>query len=528
MHAVLPHIPIAAQFGGIDYVVLCAYFLGSVTLGVAMGRGQSSLTDYFVAGRRMSWVLVAVSIIASDLSAISYMGTPAWIFNHDLKYPLAGVLSPLAFLIVVFLFVPLYHRLHVFTVYEYLERRFHPIARTVVALLFLFQRGVWLACALYIPSLAVATVADLPVVPCIVVTGFLTTLYTVKGGMKAVIWTDCLQFLVTMGGLIYMILMLLAYFHWDLADVWSKAGTLTGAETGTTLTTWIDWRMDFGTEGTIWSLLALYVIYNMGTYGTDQVIAQRYFTMGSYREIAKSILGSGVLNVAANLLLALFGLLLVVYYRQRPELAATLSRADQILPHFMANVLPVGFRGLVLAAILAATMSAVSAGLNSFATVGIMDLYKRHFRQQAADDGRDLTRARRLTFVLGALATAAAVWVSTRQTTIMQTAAAMASKFIGPITGIFLLGAITKRGNIVGLFAGVAVGLIGAFAIDWAPIARHVNWMWTAPEACALTLAAGYVVSLLVPVTTLRTAGTDAPVPVPLSVAPEPEVIEHS
>ncbi len=493
----------------LDYAVIAAYMAAVVVLGSWVGRGQKSTEAYLLAGRRMGWILVCVSIIATDLSAVSYMGVPGWLYTHDLKYFTGVVLfSPLIMLLVVVVFARIYFRLKVFTVYEYLEIRFHPLARTVIAVLFLFQRGVWLAGAIYIPSLAIVTAAGLPMegggpalIGCILVVGLVTTFYTTLGGIKAVIWTDFLQFLVLIGGLLLMIGMLLASYQWDVTALWVRAATLTAAETHTPHTNMISWKFDLVTEAAIWGLFLHLLTYQMGTYGADQVIAQRYFTVDSFRKVAKSVIGSGFLVSGTVYALAMFGLLLVVYYQDHPELAATLTKPDQILPHFVVHALPVGVRGLIVAAILAATMSSVSGGLNSFATVGVVDLYRRLFRraEHGSERGR-LVLAKVTTALSGLLVTLAAVWISTRKTDIVETVATLASYFVGPITGIFLLGALTRRAHVGGVVIGSVAGLIvSGLHYEWEPVKSYVNWMWVAPLTCAATFATGYLLSAITP-----------------------------
>jgi len=508
MNTAADSVILASVLSPVDYVVIATYMAAVMILGSLIGRGQKSTTSYLLAGRKMNWVVVCVSIIATDLSASTYMGVPGWLYTKDLKYFLGITFTPLSMLLVVVVFARTYHRLKVFTVYEYLEYRFHPFARTVISVLFLFQRGVWLAAVIYIPSLAVVTAAGLPLgtatsltlVGCIVAIGLVTTIYTFVGGMKAVLWTDFVQFIVLIGGLLGMIGILLASFNWDLPSVWARAGALTASETQTPHTTLVDWSFDFKTEAAVWVLFLHFVIYQMGTLGADQVVAQRYFTLDSFRKIAQSALGAGFLMVGTVYALALFGLLLVVHYNEHPELAATLVRPDQILPHFAVHVLPHGVRGLIIAAILAATMSSVSSGLNSFAAVGVMDLYKRHFdRARHMSERGLLTLARAITFVCGVLVTLVAIWISRKETNIVETVAALQSKFIGPITGIFFLGILTRRANTTGVVVGALAGLVVAFLFDVAPMKENVNWMWTAPMTCLTTFAVGYAVSLAAP-----------------------------
>src|SRR5262249_39207872 len=147
----------------------------------------------------------------------------------DLKYAMGALLMPPVMVIVVLLFVPMFFRLKVFTVYEYLDKRFHPAARTVTAILFLFLRGVHLGAAIYIPAVAFHTFLGVPEVQCIVLIGILTTIYTLLGGMKAVIWTDFLQFVVMFGGLFLMMGILLSFFHWDFSGTWAAASHIISA-----------------------------------------------------------------------------------------------------------------------------------------------------------------------------------------------------------------------------------------------------------------------------------------------------------
>ena len=490
-------IPLAVggSFGVADYLVLLAYLGVSVFIGTYAARGKKSFDDYCVADRRIPWWAACVSIVATDLSGVSYIGVPAWIYHHDLKYNAGIVLMPLVMLVVVLIFVPVFLRAGVYTIYQYLERRFHKQARTVTAILFLMKGFVHLGGAIYTPSLALASATAVPLWLCILIIGTCTTIYTMKGGMRAVIWTDLTQFIVLLGGLILMICIAMAGLGWDWAGTWHTASHLTSSESGTPYTTLVDWHFNLKTEATVWSLLAFYFVFNIGTYGTDQIAVQRYFTMKTFREVVKSVIGSGFVNVVTVALMAGLGLILVVYYHAHPQLAATLPRADDLLPHFVMNVLPTGVRGIIFAAIFAATMSCVSAGLNSFSTVGAIDLYRDLVKSDATDK-HYLFVARVLTAVSGLIITALGLLISLSHTSIIQTINSLLSIFIGPITAMFFLGIMTRRANIVGLLIGVAAGLLCGALLQWSSLGNDVNWLWLAPFGCATTFAVGYVASL--------------------------------
>jgi SSS family transporter len=491
----LPTLALAGTFGIADYLVLLAYLTVSVFIGAYASRGKKSFDDYCVADRRIPWWAACVSIVATDLSGVSYIGVPAWIYHHDLKYNFGIVLMPFVMLAVAIIFVPIFYHAGVYTIYQYLERRFNRRARTMTAALFLMKGFVHLGGAIYTPSLALTLATGVPLWVCILVIGLCTSLYTIKGGMRAVIWTDLIQFIVLFGGLILMICVAMAGLGWDWAGMWRTASHMNAPATGTPYTTMLDWHFNLKTEATVWSLLAFYFVFNMGTYGTDQIAVQRYFTVKNFREVVKSVIGSGFVNVITVALMAGLGLILVVYYHAHPELAKTLTRTDDVMPHFVMNVLPVGTRGIIFAAIFAATMSCVSAGLNSFSTVGAVDLYRELVKPDATDK-HYLFVAKILTGVSGIIVTALGLLVSLSHTTILQTINSLLSIFIGPITAMFFLGVLTRRANIVGLIIGVVTGLLFGGLLQWTSLGNDVNWLWLAPFGCVTTYVVGYLASL--------------------------------
>ena len=187
-------------FSFLDYSIMLIYILIMVGIGVWVGRGQKSTKEYFLAGRSMGWFPIGISTIASLYSAISYMGGPSEYRTHDLKITV-GMLSmiPTA-LVVMYVFMPFYHRLQVYTAYEYLEKRFNLSVRLLTSAFFVFWRILWMATAVYVPSLVLNTITGLPLIPMILAVGVIATLYTVVGGMRAVIWTDVAQFFVLTAG----------------------------------------------------------------------------------------------------------------------------------------------------------------------------------------------------------------------------------------------------------------------------------------------------------------------------------------
>src|SRR5688500_12764541 len=279
-----------AGFSTIDYLVVVIYLIGTVWLGLRFTRGQQSLERYFMAARSAPWWAVGISIIATNLSALTYLGSPAWVFKHDLQYDLGVVAVPLTMLLVVYLFVPFLARLRLFTIYEYLEHRFDLASRTFAASPFLLMRGGWLATAPYAQGLALGEITGWHIWTCIWMVGGVTALYTIFGGIEAVLWTDVMQFFVLVGGIFVMLIVALIPFGGSFGEVWRIA-----SEGGNTRM--FNFSLNPTIEITFWGVIIGRVVGDLCAYGSDQVIVQRYMTTGSKKEMAKAILFNGILVV---------------------------------------------------------------------------------------------------------------------------------------------------------------------------------------------------------------------------------------
>jgi SSS family transporter len=352
-----------ASFTILDYSVIAIYLIATVAIGLRFTKRQENVEDYFVAGRAAPSWAVAISAIATGLSAISYLGVPAWVYEHDLQLNAAIVLMPLAAWLVALLFVPLLARLRLMTIYEFLERRFNLAVRTFASGLFLILRGGWLAVGILTQSLLLNALSGMPLWLCIGITGVLTAVYTVFGGMEAVLWTDVMQFFVSVSGLIVMIVAVLISFHGDVPQIMQISH-----DAGRTRV--IDTTFDLA-KISLWGIVVFQIVDNLATYGSDQVMVQRFLASSDPKAMRRSVLLTGFMTIPVVGLLALVGLCLGAYYDRHPELAATLAGPNQIVPHFVAHVLPSGVAGLVIAAVIAETMSTLSGGFNSLATATV-------------------------------------------------------------------------------------------------------------------------------------------------------------
>jgi SSS family transporter len=487
-------------FGLAGYIVLGVYVLATVLLGLSFTRKQKSLAGYFLAERSAPWWAVGISVVACDLSAISYMGGPSWTFYNDLRYAMSSFVLPITAIIVAYLFVPFLARLKVFTIYEYLEHRFGLDSRLFASVAFLLQRASHIAVAVYAVALALQQIVGWPILVCVAVVGGVTTLYTVFGGMKAVLWTDVMQFFVLIGGIVVMAAVVLWAFNGDVAKIWQM-----NAEAGRTkmITASLNfWDPKFWMEMTIWGIVLGTMISSVGAYGSDQVLVQRYLAAGSARLMAKSLIFSGLLALPVSIVLFLLGLGFYAYYHD-PAHAAMLASLNElverthdvnmVLPHFVRNVLPSGLAGLVFAGLFAATMSVFSSGLNSLSTATCMDFITRLRRSRGDSSDLSLTTARWITFVWGAIITVAAMGVYVaKMGSLVETAVGIIGFFSGPLLGMFLLGMLTTRAGSLGAILGAVVGFVVAVGL-W----HHVSFVWYAVTGCVPTVVCGYLLSFI-------------------------------
>ena len=473
-----------AGFSALDWGVLILYFGASVAIGTSFYRRQTDTRDYFLAGRRISWMPIAISIIATDLSAISYMGIPALVYKTDLKYMLSALLFPLQMALVIVVFVPVLYRLNVYTVYEYLERRFNNAARLLASTLFLAGRGAWVATITFATAVVLAEITGMSVTSAILICGLTTTAYTLLGGLEAVIWTDVMQFFVLIGGALAIGIYVLLAFDGDVARIWSVASA--GGHTEL-----VDFSVDPTREYTFWGLLIGLTVYQVSVYGADQINVQRYFATKDLRQTIKATAGSAILLVPVLLLLYAIGIGLTAYYAEHATMRANLHSPDRVMADFTVNVLPAGLRGLVIAGIFAATMSSMSSGINSLTTSTLKDLLARI---HSTVGQREMLWARLVTAFWGLSGTAGALLMVDAKLTILERFNASYTLFAGPMVGMFLLALLTTRAT---SWPTITAALLGFAVTSGVAAWTSVNWLWYAPTGCAITMTVGYLGSVV-------------------------------
>jgi solute:Na+ symporter, SSS family len=470
-------------FSTLNYTILVIYLAAMLVIGLLFARRQKNTEDFFLGGRKMPWLAVGMSMYASLTSAVTFMALPGTAYRENIAFIVVSFASILVAPVLVTLFYPFYRRLRVTTSYEYVDRRFGPRARSASAGLFILARLGWLGLVIYAPSLALSVVSGIPLPVCILAMGVLATLYTVLGGMAAVIWTDVVQFILMLGGILWLIIALSGRAPGGAAGILSFArdsGHLHVADWSLSLTAMSGWIVGIG-----------YFFQLMQDYGTDQTTVQRMMAIPTSRGVTRAIFFNAGVDFVVIGALLFIGLGLFACQAADPALLPEGLSGDRLLPTFIVKGLPNGISGLLIAALFAAAMSSIDSGINCVSTVILCD-FVRPARQKEQTEAHDLKFARILTLALGVFATALAFYVASFER-LIEAYTHIVSLFNAPILGLFLLGMLTKRAH----FAGWVVGALAAIGTThYVSTYTDLHFSYQFPLALGLTLGIGYLASL--------------------------------
>ena len=476
----------SVSFGAVNYLVLSVYLVGMIWIGVATAGKQKTTRDFFLAGRNVPWLAVAMSVFATITSAISYMGTPGLVYKENISTFIGILVMPVVAPFIIVLFLPFYQRMEVTTSYEYIFRRFGAPARYAVSVLFLCARLGWLGTVIYAPALALAVVTGIPIVLSIVIMGVLSTVYTFLGGMTAVIWTDVAQFLILVGGAVIVALALIVGVPGGVGEILRVSGAAGRLNL-------LEWWPSL-THMTIPAVALSYFLQFMHDYGADQLTVQRLLAAKDYKGMVRATAMNAVFTVVIMGILTFIGLGLFAYYQMEGHALPKDLAADRIFPYYVVHTLPAGISGLVIAAVFAAAMSSVSSGLNSLATVTIRD-FIQPLRRVQRSDAEDLKLARAITLGFGVFALGIAFFVS-RIAEIMKASQTFLGLFSGPVLALFLLGMLTRRASFRGWLAGVLVAIPGTIYVQ---NQTDVHFIYYFPISFGIALIFGLLVSFVLP-----------------------------
>jgi len=473
-----------------DLGVITAYLIGITLFGARFRRSQKSLRDYFLGGRSTPWWAIAFSIVSAETSTLTVIGTPALSFNGNFGF-LQVVLGYLAGrLVISYLLLPHYFRGEMYTAYELMQRRFGNRIRRFTAGAFLVLRAMAEGVRVFAISIVISIVLGTGEALSIFLIVCLTLFYTFEGGMTAVIWTDVVQMILYISGAVISLFVILGKIPGGWAEVWTVAGAAGKFQL-------FDFRFEptaefFRQTYTFWAGLIGGCFLNFGSHGTEQLMVQRLLSARSEKESRIALLASWVVIASLFSLFLVIGAVLYVYYQSAGMPPPNLP--DRIYPSFIWNNLPAGVAGIVIAAILAAAMSNLSAALNSLASTTVMDFLKPVGEQAGAHrtDEQWLAVARRATLVWGAILFGIAL-VAQGVRSVLEAGLSIASVVYGALVGVFLLGLYSRRTGEKAAIAGMAASLAVMLYV-WS--GTRIAWSWYVVIGTTVTVAVALACSV--------------------------------
>lgn len=464
-----------------DYAVVAIYLVAITAFGSWFARFQRTTADYFLTRRSVPWWGVCFTIVATETSTLSFIGVPATAYAGDFTFIQLAVGYVIGRVLVSAVFVPAYFRGDLVTSYELLQRRFGPLVKTASAGTFLITRSLADGVRLFATALVIAAVTGVPVSWTVVVLGVAMIVYTTRGGVSAVIWTDVVQMFVYLGGALVVFGALLA----RIPGGWSEVVAV-GVQAGKFRV--LDTALDTTTVYTIWTGLLGGIALTLATHGTDQYLVQRLLSARSARQAASGLVLSGVIVLAQFALFLTIGVMLFAYYQHVP--APALQRADEILPRFVSTNLSGGVAGFIVAAIVAA---ALSPSLNAMAATTVTDFYRPLVRPDA-DEATLMRVSRGATIAWGVVQLLVALGAQRMQRSVLDAGLAVLSLTSGPVLGAFLLGVLDERVEGRSVFMGMLAALVALVAVWWTDA---FVWPWYALFGATTTVVAAWMVQWL-------------------------------
>jgi len=488
---------------GLDFVVIAAYLIGITLLGVYVGRRQRDAKDYFVADREIPWWAVMFSIVASETSALTFISIPGLAYVGNLGFLEVAVGYLAGRIALAYTLLPRYYEGNLVTAYALLEKRFGLAARRFTSIVFMVTRGMADSVRVFATAVPIALIIG-PLLPkaavmpvAVLVLGTLTILYTIRGGMRAVIWTEIVQASVYLiGGISAMIIAgQLVTGGWGaILPAASIAGKLKI----------VDWYTGFDRPHTMFAGIIGGGFLSMASHGADQLIVQRLLSARSLRAAQAAVIGSGIAVIIQFALFLMLGVGLWAFYNGQ-----AFPIPDSIFPTFIVDHMPHGLVGLLLAAVLAATMSTHSGAINSLAAASTHDIYLP-LTGRAADDPRTLRVGRIFALLWGIVLTGGALLFPQNATTpVVVVALSIASFTYGGLLGGFFLAIFWRRARqrdaIIGMSIGIAAmtfivfakqisAAVPALADALRPVST-IAWPWFVLIGTTITLAVGILSS---------------------------------
>lgn len=463
-----------------DIVVLVGYLTGMLLIGYLSGRGNKNQDDYLLAGRSMPWFPIALSVAATMISANSFIGGPGWGYTSGLSPYMVNIAVPLAIFVALTVSIPIFYNLKITSIYEYMEKRLGKRMRLLTVVLFFCTNLLQVSSMVFIPALILKTITGWPlnmIVPLIV---FISIIYTLLGGIKAVIWTDLVQTIVVWIGLILAFIIPVKALGGDLYSIFNAAKLAGKFQT-------IDFTFDLQTTHAFWCSIiggsAMWIRY----FCFDQTQVQRVLTAKSIKGVKASLAASSLVMSITYFVCLLVGIVLWRFYD-----GVSFNTTNEIMITFILNEMPIGIVGLVVAGAFAAAMSSVDSILNSMTTVFIKDVYEKHFNKNNKEISLNKTMLISSCFGILIIFIVILAFGDTVKS-VIDVVGGYISYFSGPALAAFVLAMFTDKANDKGTAIGLIIGFIFAYYLSKI---YEISWLWNPAIGFTVAFLVGYICSL--------------------------------
>ena len=445
-----------------DWTILIVYIIGNLILGYYLSKRIKTAEDFYLGKKSTPWWAIGISVVATYVSALSFLGAPAWSYTDGLSVIAIHLNYPLVIFLVITLFLPFFYNSGVASIYEYQERRFGPKARALISTIWLVSQTLTSAAILYATSLVLEFITGIDVVYAILIVTVIALVYTAMGGITAVIWTDVIQASVLFVGafIIFFALMenLPLPFGEALAQLKSQGKTNP-----------LNFSTDFTNVTTAWSGIVAMTLYHVTVYGTNQMMVQRTLASRTIGDAKKSYLLMGFAAFFIYFLFIFLGILFYSYYG-----GAEFENGNTIILQFAYEYGMPGLMGIIAAAVMAASMSSLDSAFNSLSTVSTIDFYQKYFKKDGTPE-HYLKATRLFTVFWAVVIIAPAIMYSKSTGSILETLSQIGSYFVGAQLGMFALGFFSKHSTERGLLVGTGVG----FLVVWYVATNtDIAWPW--------------------------------------------------
>ncbi len=468
------------EFGTLNWIILAVYVVGNLLLGFILSTRIKTAEHYYLGRRTTPWWAIGLSVVATYVGAMSFLGGPAWAYTDGFSVIFIHVNYPIAIVIVVTLFLPFFYNSGVASIYDYLEKRFGRTSRTVMSGIFLFGNIAYSGIMLYTTALVLQFITGIDVVDAILIVALVALTYTMLGGLVAVIWTDVVQTVILFVGAFIVFFMLIDQLPGGIGQALTdlKAAGKTDPFNAT---------LNPSVVATIWTGVIAMSIYHVVVYGVNQMMVQRTLAAKTIGEAKKAYV---LMGYTAFFVFAMFFLIGILFYRFYD--GRQFDNGNTIILEFVATIGIPGLMGIVTAAIVAAAMSSLDSSLNSMATVTTIDFYQQFLRKDETPE-HYLKATRWFTLAWAVLIVVPAIAFTRSDGSVLEVLSKIGSFFVGAKLAMYGLGFFSRHATERGVLVGVVAGFLSLWYVE---ANLDVAWPWYCALGGVVSVAVGWLASV--------------------------------